>query len=81
MKLIALFFLLISDIFFLIGKEKDDIESFINEGVYQIERLKEDGWITNIQYEDEVLNTLILFAEMSGLEINNCRCIYFGSSS
>ncbi|KAG6587615.1 Serine protease SPPA, chloroplastic, partial [Cucurbita argyrosperma subsp. sororia] len=46
------------------GKKKEDIESFINEGVYQIERLKEDGWITNIQYEDEVLNVLILSAKM-----------------
>ncbi|XP_022933696.1 serine protease SPPA, chloroplastic [Cucurbita moschata] len=40
------------------GKKKEDIESFINEGVYQIERLKEDGWITNIQYEDEILSML-----------------------
>lgn len=47
--------------FSLIGKKKDDVENFINEGVYQIEKLKEDGWITNIQYEDEVLNVLILF--------------------
>ncbi|KGN63762.2 hypothetical protein Csa_013861 [Cucumis sativus] len=40
------------------GKKKDDVENFINEGVYQIEKLKEDGWITNIQYEDEVLSML-----------------------
>ncbi|XP_022135407.1 serine protease SPPA, chloroplastic [Momordica charantia] len=40
------------------GKKKNDIESFINEGVYQIEKLKEDGWITNIQYDDEVLSML-----------------------
>lgn len=45
--------------------------------MYQIERLKDDGWITNIQYEDEVLNALILFIKMSGLETNICRCILF----
>lgn len=38
------------------GKERDNIENFINEGVYQVEKLKEDGWITNIMYDDEVQN-------------------------
>lgn len=36
------------------GKKKEEIENFINEGVYEIERLKEDGWITDIKYDDEV---------------------------
>ena len=36
------------------GKKREDIENFINEGVFQVERLKEDGWITNIKYDDEV---------------------------
>ncbi|MFS7939447.1 putative peptidase S49, ClpP/crotonase-like domain superfamily [Helianthus anomalus] len=40
------------------GKSKDEIESFINEGVYQIEKLKEDGWITDIKYDDEVRSML-----------------------
>ncbi|KAI3504727.1 hypothetical protein L1887_26405 [Cichorium endivia] len=40
------------------GKTKEDIESFINEGVYQIEKLKEDGWITDIKYDDEVTSML-----------------------
>ncbi|CAH1428250.1 unnamed protein product [Lactuca virosa] len=40
------------------GKKKEDIESFINEGVYQIEKLKEDGWITDIKYDDEVTSML-----------------------
>ncbi|CAH1428253.1 unnamed protein product [Lactuca virosa] len=40
------------------GKKKEDIESFINEGVYQVEKLKEDGWITDIKYEDEVTSML-----------------------
>ncbi|KAI7736142.1 hypothetical protein M8C21_009733 [Ambrosia artemisiifolia] len=35
------------------GKKKEEIESFINEGVYQIDKLKEDGWITDIKYDDE----------------------------
>ncbi|XP_076922333.1 serine protease SPPA, chloroplastic-like [Bidens hawaiensis] len=36
------------------GKKKEEIEWFINEGVYQIEKLKEDGWITDIKYYDEL---------------------------
>ncbi|KAK3037120.1 hypothetical protein RJ639_031539 [Escallonia herrerae] len=36
------------------GKKREDVESFINEGIYEIERLKEDGWITDIKYDDEV---------------------------
>ncbi|KAI7736145.1 hypothetical protein M8C21_009736 [Ambrosia artemisiifolia] len=40
------------------GKRKEEIESFINEGVYQIEKLKEDGWITDIKYDDEVTSML-----------------------
>ncbi|GMP33185.1 hypothetical protein CsSME_00006617 [Camellia sinensis var. sinensis] len=40
------------------GKKREDIENFINEGVFQVERLKEDGWITNIKYDDEVISML-----------------------
>lgn len=40
------------------GKEREHIENFINEGVYQVEKLKEDGWITNIMYDDEVMSKL-----------------------
>ncbi|XP_051114898.1 serine protease SPPA, chloroplastic isoform X2 [Andrographis paniculata] len=40
------------------GKKKEDIEKFINEGVYEVDRLKEDGWITDIKYEDEVTTLL-----------------------
>lgn len=40
------------------GKKKEDIETFINEGVYEIEKLKEDGWITDIKYDDEVMSML-----------------------
>ncbi|KAA8541105.1 hypothetical protein F0562_025068 [Nyssa sinensis] len=40
------------------GKNREEIENFINEGVYQVERLKEDGWITNIKYDDEVMSML-----------------------
>lgn len=36
------------------GKKREEIENFISEGVYQIDRLKEDGWITDIKYDDEV---------------------------
>lgn len=40
------------------GKKKEEVENFINEGVYQIERLKEEGWITDILYDDEVMDML-----------------------
>ncbi|KAI3686585.1 hypothetical protein L1987_80265 [Smallanthus sonchifolius] len=40
------------------GKRKEEIDSFVNEGVYQIEKLKEDGWITDIKYDDEVSSML-----------------------
>lgn len=46
---------LLSDFLFAYaGKKKEDIENFINEGVYEVQRLKEDGWITDIKYDDEV---------------------------
>ncbi|KAI5682354.1 hypothetical protein M9H77_03582 [Catharanthus roseus] len=35
------------------GKKKEDLKGFVDEGVYQIENLKEDGWITDITYDDE----------------------------
>lgn len=37
-----------------VGKKKEDIENFVNEGVYEVERLKEGCWITDIKYDDEV---------------------------
>ncbi|KAD4385415.1 hypothetical protein E3N88_25583 [Mikania micrantha] len=40
------------------GETKEEIEGFINEGVYQIEKLKEDRWITDIKYDDEVRSML-----------------------
>lgn len=47
------------------GKKREEIENFISEGVYQIDRLKEDGWITDIKYEDEVTSML---KERMGIE-------------
>ncbi|XP_068637985.1 serine protease SPPA, chloroplastic [Aristolochia californica] len=40
------------------GKRSDEVENFINEGVYKVDRLKEEGWITNISYDDEVISML-----------------------
>ncbi|KAJ1280842.1 hypothetical protein BS78_04G263100 [Paspalum vaginatum] len=40
------------------GKEKEEIEEFINSGVYQVTRLKEEGWITDLLYDDEVMTML-----------------------
>ncbi|KAI5063344.1 hypothetical protein GOP47_0021891 [Adiantum capillus-veneris] len=36
------------------GKNKEDVESLLNAGVFEIEKLKEGGWITDIKYDDEV---------------------------
>ncbi|XP_042407948.1 serine protease SPPA, chloroplastic-like [Zingiber officinale] len=41
-----------------LGKRRDEIEDFLNSGVYQVERLKEEGYITNISYDDEVKSML-----------------------
>ncbi|KAG0468123.1 hypothetical protein HPP92_017451 [Vanilla planifolia] len=41
-----------------LGKTKEEVEDFINSGVYQVERLKENGWITSILYDDEVMSML-----------------------
>ncbi|XP_022769675.1 serine protease SPPA, chloroplastic-like isoform X1 [Durio zibethinus] len=40
------------------GKKREDVENFINEGVYKVEKLKEEGFITNIHYDDEVISML-----------------------
>ncbi|WOL19897.1 hypothetical protein Cni_G28699 [Canna indica] len=40
------------------GKNKTDIEEFLNTGVYQVERLKEEGYITDILYNDEIKSML-----------------------
>ncbi|KAF3771947.1 Serine protease [Nymphaea thermarum] len=40
------------------GKQRDEIENFLNEGIYEVQRLKENGWITDISYEDEVMDLL-----------------------
>ncbi|KAL8124024.1 hypothetical protein AgCh_011869 [Apium graveolens] len=40
------------------GKKREEIENFISEGIYQIDRLKEEGWITDIKYDDEVTSML-----------------------
>lgn len=36
------------------GKKREEVEEFINSGVYQVARLKEEGWITDLMYDDEV---------------------------
>ncbi|GMI72204.1 signal peptide peptidase [Hibiscus trionum] len=40
------------------GKKREDVENFINEGVYEVKKLKEEGFITNIHYDDEVISML-----------------------
>ncbi|KAG6745825.1 hypothetical protein POTOM_050335 [Populus tomentosa] len=40
------------------GKKIEDMKDFINEGVYKVERLKEEGLITNMHYDDEVISML-----------------------
>lgn len=40
------------------GKKNEEIEQFVNDGVYQVERLNEENWITDIKYDDEVMSLL-----------------------
>lgn len=40
------------------GKKREEIEDFLNSGVFQVQRLKEEGWITNIMYDDEIISML-----------------------
>ncbi|EMS60651.1 Protease 4 [Triticum urartu] len=40
------------------GKKKEEIEEFVNSGVYQVERLKKEGWITDLLYDDQVMTML-----------------------
>lgn len=40
------------------GKRREEIEEFLNSGVYQVEKLKEEGWLTNVLYDDEVISML-----------------------
>jgi protease-4 len=40
------------------GKKREDIDNFINEGVYQVDKLKKEGFITNILYDDKVISRL-----------------------
>nr|ATB19551.1 putative SPPA1 [Cupressus duclouxiana] len=40
------------------GKTKGDIENLLNEGIYKVERLKEEGLINDIKYDDEVTKML-----------------------
>ncbi|CAA7396005.1 unnamed protein product [Spirodela intermedia] len=40
------------------GKSREEIIDFLDSGVYQVERMKEEGWITNIVYDDEIISML-----------------------
>jgi hypothetical protein len=44
------------------GKKREDVENFINEGVYQVDRLEKKGFITSILYDDEVHAVLWYYA-------------------
>ncbi|PON61657.1 ClpP/crotonase-like domain containing protein [Parasponia andersonii] len=50
------------------GKGRDEVENFINEGIFQIERLKTDGWITDIHYDDEALQVISKLKERLGVQ-------------
>ncbi|MCO5558983.1 hypothetical protein L7F22_012574 [Adiantum nelumboides] len=36
------------------SKDKEEVENLLNAGLFEIEKLKEGGWITDIKYNDEV---------------------------
>ncbi|XP_078432953.1 signal peptide peptidase [Wolffia australiana] len=41
-----------------LGKKREEIVAFLDSGVYQAERLKEEGWVTNLLYDDEITSML-----------------------
>ncbi|PKU85498.1 protease IV [Dendrobium catenatum] len=58
------------------GKTKEEVEEFINSGVYQVERLKENGWITNTLYDDEITsNNCTIEVRMSGNGLAGLRAL------
>eukprot|EP00249_Psilotum_nudum_P018445 c26807_g1_i2 orf=111-1544(+) len=36
------------------GKTKNDVKKLLEEGIFEVDRLKQDGWLTDIKYDDEV---------------------------
>jgi len=40
------------------GKKREEVENFINEGVYQVDKLREQGFISSLVYDDEVITLL-----------------------
>lgn len=46
------------------GKQKEDIENFINEGAHQVERMKKEGLITDIKYDDEVFHNSFVIVDI-----------------
>ncbi|AES95466.1 hypothetical protein MTR_5g025810 [Medicago truncatula] len=44
---------------YLRGKRREEVENFINEGVYQVDKLKNEGFISSLVHDDhEVINLL-----------------------
>jgi protease-4 len=41
------------------GKKREEVENFINEGVYQVDKLKEHGFISSLVYDDDEVITLL----------------------
>lgn len=75
---------------FVSEKGREAIEGFLNKGVYQVEKLKEEGWITNIFYDDEVQISLEPLLSWKSIYVNNfnnflwaqmsfcfCFCFFF----
>ncbi|GJU24564.1 serine protease SPPA, chloroplastic [Tanacetum coccineum] len=57
----------------LLERKKKISRIFINEGVYQIKKLKADGWITEIKYDDEV--TSMLKTKLGIAEEKKLQCL------
>ncbi|CAM6084639.1 unnamed protein product [Calypogeia fissa] len=36
------------------GKTKQEVEELLNAGIFELPKLKEGGWVTDLKYEDEV---------------------------
>ncbi|RHN57161.1 putative peptidase S49, ClpP/crotonase-like domain-containing protein [Medicago truncatula] len=40
------------------GKKREEVQNFINEGVYRLDKLKEEGFISSLVYDDDVITLL-----------------------
>jgi protease IV len=56
------------------GKKREEVQNFINEGVYRLDKLKQEGFISGLVYDDEVIT---LLKERLGVKVKSLPMISF----